>query len=263
MKRKNEIVLLMILILLFFTINYSWVDGYFVKVFENADKEDFNVKRIIDGDTIVVGNDTHVRLFGINTPEKGDKYYDGAKKFLEELILDKTIFVKSFGQDKYYRELGVVFLDGENINSKIIENGFANVYVLDDKSYEEEFRESWKNCLENGKNLCEFSEDKCASCVELRELNFKNQEIIFYNKCDFACDLENWEIKDEGRKKFIFGDFILGRNQEVKIIAANLTNSGNNLYWKNEEYVWTETGDTLFLRDDDGKLVLWKFFQSQ
>jgi micrococcal nuclease len=260
MNRKSEIVLLTILILLFFTINYSRIDGYLVNIFENADKEDFNVKRIIDGDTIVVGNDTHVRLFGINTPEKGEKYYDEAKKFLEDLILNKTIFVQSFGQDKYYRELGVVFLDGENINSKIIENGFANVYVLDDKTYEEEFRKAWEKCLENGKNLCEFSDDKCASCIELRELDFKNQEIIFYNKCDFACDLENWEIKDEGRKKFIFDSFILGRNQEVKIIVGNFTNSGNNLYWKDESYVWTETGDTLFLRDDDGRLVFWEFF---
>lgn len=262
MERKNEIVLLTILILFLFTINYSSIDGYLVKIFENADKEDFNVKRIIDGDTIVVGNDTHVRLFGINTPEKGEKYYDDAKKFLENLILNKTIFVKSFGQDKYYRELGVVFLGRENINSKIIENGFANVYVLDDKSYEEEFRESWEKCLETRKNLCEFSEDECSKCVELKELDFKNQEIIFYNKCDFACDLENWEIKDEGRKKFIFGDFILGRNQEAKVIVGNFTNSGNNLYWKGEDYVWTEEGDTLFLRDDDGKLVIWKFVVS-
>jgi micrococcal nuclease len=258
MNKHKDIVLLTILILLFFTINYSWIDGYFVKVFENADKEDFNVKRIIDGDTIVVGNDTHVRLFGINTPEKGEKYYNEAKKFLEDLILNKTIFVKSFGQDKYYRELGVLFLDGENINSKIIENGFANVYVLDDKTYEEDFRESWNKCLETGKNLCEKSEDECANCIIFRSL--KNQEITFYNKCDFSCDLKNWEIKDEGRKKFIFDDFILGRNQEVKIVVGNKTNSGNILYWKDETYVWTETGDTFFLRDGNGKLVLWEYF---
>ncbi|MCK9568247.1 thermonuclease family protein [Candidatus Pacearchaeota archaeon] len=260
MNKKNEIVLLIILILLFFTINYSWIDGYFVNVFSNADKEDFTVQRVIDGDTIVVGNDTHVRLFGINTPEKGEKYYDEAKKFIEDLILGKTIFIKSFGQDKYYRELGVVFLDDENINSKIIENGFANVYILDDKTYEEEFREAWEKCLETGENLCEVSDDKCANCIELRKLDFENQEIIFYNKCDFACELTNWEIKDEGRKKFIFEDYILGRNQEVEIVVGNSTNSGNNLYWEDETYVWTEEGDTLFLRDSEGKLVLWKYF---
>lgn len=260
MKRKNEIVLLTILILLFFILNYNWLDGYATKIFLNADKEDFIVQRVIDGDTIVVGNDTHVRLFGINTPEKGEKYYQEAKEFLENLILNKTIFVKSFGQDKYYRELGILFLNNENINSKIIENGFANVYILDDKSYENEFRKSWEKCLETEKNLCEKSENKCAQCIQLRKLDFNSQEIIFYNSCDFSCDLENWEIKDEGRKKFIFGDFVLGRNQEVKIIVGNGTDYGNNLYWDGEDYVWTEDGDTLFLRDSEGKLVLWKFF---
>ncbi|MCL4419217.1 hypothetical protein M1146_03895 [Patescibacteria group bacterium] len=62
--------------------------------------------------------------------------------------------------------------------------------------------------------------------------------------------LKNWEIKDEGRKKFIFGNFILEKNREIKITAEDF----------NEEYVWTETGDTLFLRDEEGKLVLWKIF---
>ena len=151
-------------------------------------------------------------------------------------------------------------MNNENINSKIIENGFANVYILDDKSYENEFRKSWEKCLETEKNLCEKSENKCAQCIQLRKLDFNSQEIIFYNSCDFSCDLENWEIKDEERKKFIFGDFVLGRNQEVKIIVGNGTDYGNNLYWDGEDYVWTEDGDTLFLRDSEGKLVLWKFF---
>jgi hypothetical protein len=87
----------------------------------------------------------------------------------------------------------------------------------------------------------------------------KEQEVVFYNKCNFDCDLESWEIKDEGRKKFIFPNFILEGNQELKVIVGDLENYGNNLYWKGETYVWTSTGDTLFLRDNYGKLVLWKF----
>lgn len=261
MNKKREIVLLTILILLFFIINYSWIDGYLVKVFKNEDKESFIVQRVIDGDTIVVGNETRVRLFGINTPEKGEKYYNEAKNFLENLILDETIFLESFGKDKYYRELGVVFFKNENVNSEIIENGFANVYILDDKTYEKEFRKSWEKCLENEKNLCEFSKEECANCIELKKIDVKEQEVVFYNKCNFDCDLENWEIKDEGRKKFIFDDFVLERKNEVKLLVGDLDNSRNILYWKNEKYVWTSTGDTLFLRDDKGKLVLFEFIR--
>jgi len=254
MNKRKEVILLISLILSFFIINYSWLDNSLGKFLGDINGEDFIVKRIIDGDTIVVGNDTHVRLLGINTPEKGEKYY----QFLNNSLFNKKIFIESFGQDKYYRELGVVFLGEDNFNSKIIENGFANVYILDSKKYEEFLREAWEKCITSEKNLCEKSKDKCAECIELKNLDFKEQEIIFYNNCNFNCDLTNWRIKDEGRKNFVFPDFTLKKNNELKIIVGNKTNSENILYWKKEDYVWTETGDTLFLRDNDGKLVLWK-----
>jgi micrococcal nuclease len=243
---------------LFFIINYSWLDNYLEFIFENINREDFTVKRIIDGDTIVVGNDTHVRFFGINTPEKGEKYYQEAKEFVNNSLYNKTIFMESFGKDKYYRELGVIFFEEENFNAKIIEMGLANAYILDNRRYEKTFEDAWKKCITTNKNLCEKSKDKCAECIELKELNVENQEIIFYNKCTFECNLTNWEIKDEGRKKFIFPKFILENGKEIKIIVENKTSTKDILYWNDEEYVWTETGDTLFLRDEEGKLVLWK-----
>ena len=91
-------------------------------------------------------------------------------------------------------------------------------------------------------------------------MDYKNQEVIFYNKCDFNCDLTGWEIKDEGRKKFVFQDFILKKNKEAKIIVEEGVNSENVLFWKEQKYVWTSTGDTLFLRDDEGKLILWRSY---
>jgi len=44
------------------------------------------VPRIIDGDTIELQNGERVRLLGINTPEKGQPYYEEATNRLQELI---------------------------------------------------------------------------------------------------------------------------------------------------------------------------------
>ncbi|MGB2842733.1 MAG: hypothetical protein WBC40_09725 [Halobacteriota archaeon] len=44
------------------------------------------VSRIIDGDTIELQNGERVRLLGINTPEKGQPYYEEATNRLKELI---------------------------------------------------------------------------------------------------------------------------------------------------------------------------------
>ena len=91
--KQKQIVLLIILVILFFGVNYSFIDKILINVFENMGKKDFIVKRVIDGDTIVVGENTSVRLFGINSPEKGEIYYEEAKEFLDDLILNKTIFI--------------------------------------------------------------------------------------------------------------------------------------------------------------------------
>ncbi|MEK6842779.1 MAG: thermonuclease family protein, partial [Nanoarchaeota archaeon] len=221
--------------------------------------ETVHVSRIIDGDTII-GNNESIRLLGINTPERGEKYYSEAKEFLESLILNKTVQLK-FGKDKkdrYNRTLAYIFLGNKNINLEIVENGFANYYFPEGKdAYHKSFQEVWKRCLEKEINLCEISVNPCSQCIELKELNVKSQEIIFHNKCAFQCDLTNWEIKDEGRKKFVFPDFVLNGNDKITIKVGEGTNNNEILFWKDETYVWTKTGDTLFLRDEEGKLVLW------
>jgi hypothetical protein len=48
--------------------------------------------------------------------------------------------------------------------------------------------------------------------------------------------------------------------EEAKVIVGNKTNSENVFYWTKEDYVWTSTGDTLFLRDKEGNLVLWRAY---
>lgn len=258
MNRKGEIVLLVFLVVLIVGINYKFIDSSVEGFLDEG--ETATVERVIDGDTIVVENDTHVRLLGINTPEKGEIYYQEAKDFLSNLTLNKTIRLE-YGQERedlYGRTLAYIILEGNNINAEQVRNGFANLYIYNNDKYTNELKESWDECIAKGKNLCEKSQEECTDCIELKELNVKNQTAIFYNNCSFDCSLAGWNIKDEGRKNFFFPDFTLTSNKEVSIIVGNRTNSENILYWAGEDYVWTAGGDTLFLRDEKGKLVLWK-----
>ena len=260
MDKKKQTFLLVFLVLFFGAINYNFIDGQLKNFLDDSDVK--IVERVIDGDTIVVENNTHVRLLGINTPEKKELYHDEAMNFLSGLILNKTIKLE-YGKekkDRYGRVLAYAILDGKNINLEQVKNGFANYYIYDNDEYTTKLKDAWNECLVSGKNLCEKSRDKCSDCVELRELNIKEQEVIFYNKCNFECDLTKWNIKDEGRKNFIFPNFILKENSEVKIIVGNKTNSDGILYWNEKDYVWTTGGDTLFLRDDAGRLVRWSSY---
>ena len=257
---SKKISLIFLLLAIFILIGYSWLD----KVLENflSDYEIVYVDRIIDGDTIE-SNGTSIRLLGINSPEKKEPYYPEAKDFLEKEILNKTVRLE-YGKDKkdkYNRGLAYAFLNGENINLKIVENGFANYYFPSGKDiYYNDFKKAWENCIDSNKNLCEISKNICANCIELISLDYNSQEILLFNKCNFNCELKNWTIKDEGRKKFIFPEINLSPKKEIKIKVGEGQNNQETLFWTGEEYVWTKTGDTLFLRDNLEGLVIWESY---
>lgn len=235
MKEKDkQKLLLVVLVLILFAINYPFLDRSLEKFLDEG--EVIIVERVIDGDTIVSGNNS-IRLLGINSPERGEEYYDEAKVFLEDLILNKTVRLE-FGKDrydKYDRILAYVFLGRENINLKLVEEGLANFYFPSGKDeHYNEFRNTWEECIENNVNLCQASIDQCAQCIEI----ISRDAII--NTCSFSCDITGWQIKGEGRKIFIFSEETLGSEEEISF-----------------ELELTASGDTLFLRDQEGRLVLW------
>lgn len=252
---KNESKILLCLFLILIAINYPFLDSILERYF--GEQREFGVvERIVDGDTAII-NGTSVRLLGINTPERGEKYYDEAKKFLEKVILNQTIELR-FGkdrEDKYGRTLAYLFYKGQNVNKELVDEGYANFYFPSGKdNYYDSFVKAWEHCIQEGKFLCEASEEKC---IELESFNYKKEVIVLRNKCSEEINLEGWEIKDEGRKHFVFSNFILAGGERVSIIVGEGENTDDKLYWVGQDYVWTDTGDTLFLRDREGKLVLY------
>ncbi len=261
---KKEIKILLILIISFFIINYYYFDEK-LKLFFST--EDFLIKekvcfveRVIDGDTIVACQNT-TRLLGINTPEKGEKFYLEAKEYLSKRIENRsvTLVFSKEKYDKYGRVLAYVYLENECINSKIIENGFANPYFPTEKdSYYKKFFQSWEICIKKNKGICESSKDICKNCIEIKSIDSIKEKVILKNNCLFSCNLSKWSIKDEGRKMFFFSDFFISGNEEIFILVSNKNSSSKEIIWKREDTVWTDSGDTLFLRDSMGELVLWK-----
>lgn len=83
---------------------------------------------IADGDTLTVLIDrkpVKVRLEGIDAPERSQAFGARSREKLSELVFGKTVRVVTYGTDRYGRTLGVVYIDGENVNAKMIESGLA------------------------------------------------------------------------------------------------------------------------------------------
>ena len=87
------------------------------------------VVRVVDGDTIhVLPKDKatlKVRLEGIDAPETGQPFGTKARQALASKILAKTVTVETTGNDKYGRTLGIVWLNGRNINLEMVAEGWA------------------------------------------------------------------------------------------------------------------------------------------
>ncbi|HLU03208.1 MAG TPA: thermonuclease family protein [Advenella sp.] len=87
---------------------------------------------IADGDTLTIldkARQQHkIRLAQIDAPESGMPYGRAAKKFLSLAVYRKTVRVLADKRDRYGRVLGVVYLGRQNINMRMVANGYAWAY---------------------------------------------------------------------------------------------------------------------------------------
>jgi endonuclease YncB( thermonuclease family) len=118
---------------------------------------DAQILRVSDGDTIVIAApflpqplkpELAVRIFGVDTPEKGFRGQcdsekqrgEAASVFTKNLVqASQQRQVVLYGWDKFGgRVLGDIILNGQSLRSQLIANGFAREYYGDAK-------QSWCN----------------------------------------------------------------------------------------------------------------------
>jgi endonuclease YncB( thermonuclease family) len=126
-----------------------------------------NVKRVIDGDTIVI-EEGKVRLFGIDAPESKQVFGEESTEYLKRLLgTYSKIYIDKHGHDKYQRIIGTLFGSNDvlfsrtsatNINYKMVTDGYAwaypqyihndiirNEYVKAENEARANFRGLWRN----------------------------------------------------------------------------------------------------------------------
>ncbi len=93
------------------------------------------VAKVIDGDTFILASGERVRLLAIDTPEKGERFYDEATVLLERLAEGKEAKLTYSGRkrDRYGRLLAYVWVDDTLlVNKVLIDSGLAYLYLFRD-----------------------------------------------------------------------------------------------------------------------------------
>ncbi|MCB2215123.1 MAG: thermonuclease family protein [Desulfobulbaceae bacterium] len=102
------------------------------------------VVNVADGDTITIltadKQQIKIRLYGIDCPENGQAFGNVAKKFTAKMVAGKHVSVTPYDTDRYGRTVGVVTVNGKNVNESIIAAGYGWQYR---KYCKESFCNQW------------------------------------------------------------------------------------------------------------------------
>lgn len=205
--------------------------------------ETIQVKRVIDGDTIESTNGQKIRLKGINTPEKSMPFYNDATEFSKN-IENKSVMIKSYGVDRYGRTLAYVFFNKKNINEEILLRGLGTLYYYEKDDYYSELKEAEEFARLNQNGIWKKSSN--ANCIKLIELKYEEQPKRCTNnellKLENSCNKElNVIIKDDATHIY---------KETIK---------PNSIFVKNFSCIWNNAGDSVYIRDDDGLILFYRY----
>lgn len=98
------------------------------------------VTAVKDGDTIemlVNGKAVRIRLFGVDSPEKGQAFGEKARQYTASLCFGKVVTAKQQSRDQYRRVVAEVYLPGGgSLNLQLVKAGYAWQYTQFNKTRE-------------------------------------------------------------------------------------------------------------------------------
>ncbi len=227
--------------------------------------EKVHVIDIIDGDTILtdIGK---VRLLGINAPEMGQPCYKESKEFLKRILLGKEVILEfdKYKKDRYGRYLAWVWINDTLVNVLIVKKGYARIFLFGYERYRDEIINAEKYAYEFS-NGCLWKKSKYFGCLKIimfvydpKGDDYKNLNGEFFeikNVCNETITMKKWYIFDEANNMFII-NLKIDAYSSLRIHTGCGRNNETDVFLCSKKPIWNNDGDTLYLYDSEGKIVL-------
>ena len=268
------------------------------------------VLKVIDGDTIDVlyeRQKDRVRFLCVNTeesvhPDRKQNTEFGRKtsKYVKEHLSGKRVTLEFEGVRKrgnYGRLLAYVFLDGENINLRLVREGWSAYYTKYGRSirYDKEFQEAeqtarreklgiwatgestqkylrlkskWGQRISKAPDIPDTPSAPSEGGVQIVRIEAnpagddrKNLNGEFVElKATSHTNLSGWILSDKAGHSYLFPETILKPDDTVKVHTGSGTDTGTDLYWGSKSPIWNNNGDVATLYDSAGKVVARKSY---
>lgn len=226
--------------------------SYLASLAQDSPLQKVRIIRVIDGDTVVLENQEHVRLLNVNTPEKNEPNSQLAAKFLE-LYENQTLYLEPVSTDKYDRTLARVYTsENKYLNLELVRQGYAAKFLVDNSELKE-FSTAEIEAIQTQKG--KWIHSKFYGCVQT-QIQPKDETVYLKSVCG-KLNVTGWLIKDESRKTYIFPEFIL---TEATLHSKKGQDNGKDIFWNLNQDVWNNDRDTVYILDDQWRIVNYKSY---
>ncbi|MGH7961137.1 MAG: thermonuclease family protein [Candidatus Binatia bacterium] len=226
------------------------------------------VSAVLDGDTIVLTDGTRVRYLGINTPERGQPFYEEAKRYNERLVFGKEVRLETGKQERdgYGRVLAYVYAGNVMVNARVIAEGWAHVFVTEPFDRQTEWLQLQKDARAQQKGMwrsggvpgpLKITTVKADAPGDDRR-NPNGEYIRVCNVHDKPVELQGFTIRDAGRHRYVFPGGTLQPGYTVFLHSGRgrerASRGALTFYW-GAGPVWNNDKDMASLFHPDGRLI--------
>ncbi len=233
-------------------------------------KGPFLVKRVVDGDTVVLSNGRRIRYLGINTPERGEPFWREAKDYNARKVEGRLVTLE-FGEireDKYGRILAYVYVGGDMVNAQLLKVGLAHLFVLQPMKYYRSFHRLQETA--RAQRLGIWGRGGFKGPLKITRLNADAKGDDRYNLngeyvriCNISpkdINIKGFSISDRDRHTYTFPRAILRPGYTLLLFTGEGRDMVKGvdqlrLYWGSSYPIWNNKGDKAYLRDTQRRLI--------
>ena len=230
-----------------------------------SDGQQVQIAHVVDGDTVELADGRRVRYLGINTPEHGQPLFEEATAANQRLTEGRTAWIVLDTQptDRYGRILAYVWVGEHFVNQELVGRGYANAYSEPPNvRFGEEILAAEQEARKAGLGLWALADVP----IKINGIHYdapgpdhenpNGEWIVIENEGLDTIDLSGFSIKDAANHIYTFPSTNLEPGTELKLYSGQGRDAGGTLYWGlSGDAVWSNSGDSAYLRDPQGRLV--------
>ena len=228
------------------------------------------VKRVIDGDTVVLNGGERVRINNINTPEKKEELGPEAGAFARKLCQGKMVRVEGNTRDGYGRLLGDIICEGKSLAQQMVSHGLAHVFLIPpfepDKAEvllaaQAKAREKKVGIWDTGRYQGHFHITSFhANAKGKDKFNLNGEYLRIANITSQSQSFSGYTLVNRKGEEFLFGEVKVPGGHTVMVLSGHGEDQINpkkqlRLFWRRKDEAWNNWGDTATLRDPSEAVV--------